>query len=111
MALLASTALVGLAAPVAAQDATWLASPGTGDFNTNANWSPATVPTGTASFGTSNTTTPTVGDATLSGFTLNAASAALTNQEFCKAGAAGGRRVRRSRASIYRCLSVAEALA
>ncbi len=42
-----------------AQDATWLASPGSGDFNTGTNWTPATVPTGTATFGTSNTTSIT----------------------------------------------------
>src|SRR6516225_6789884 len=39
-----------------AQDATWLLNPGSGNFNTAANWTPATVPTGTAFFGTSNTT-------------------------------------------------------
>src|SRR5258708_39389882 len=42
-------ALVGsamlIAAPAAnAQDATWLATPGSGDFNTAANWTPAAVP-------------------------------------------------------------------
>ena len=36
-----------------AQDATWNTTPGSADFNTAANWTPATVPTGTASFGTS----------------------------------------------------------
>jgi hypothetical protein len=40
-----------------AQDATWLASPGSGDFDTPANWSPATAPTRTAIFDLSNTTT------------------------------------------------------
>jgi hypothetical protein len=44
------------AAAAPAQDATWLLSPGSGDFNTAANWSTNTVPTGTASFGASNTT-------------------------------------------------------
>ena len=34
-----------------AQDATWLVNPGSSDFNTAGNWSPATVPTGTAFFG------------------------------------------------------------
>jgi hypothetical protein len=43
-----------------AQNATWLLSPTSGDFDTAANWSPATaVPTGTATFGASNTTTIT----------------------------------------------------
>jgi autotransporter-associated beta strand protein len=43
-----------------AQDATWVANPtvpgpsvGTFDFNANANWTPATVPTGTGMFGAS----------------------------------------------------------
>ena len=39
-----------------AQDATWLLTPGSGDWNTAANWTPATVPTGTVTFGSSNTT-------------------------------------------------------
>jgi outer membrane autotransporter protein len=40
-----------------AQDAMWSATPGSNLWDTAANWSPATVPTGTASFGPSNTTT------------------------------------------------------
>ena len=44
------------AAAAQAQDATWLLNPGSGDFNTAANWSTNTVPAGTASFGASNTT-------------------------------------------------------
>jgi hypothetical protein len=48
-ALLAATSAL-------AQDATWLLNPGSGNFNTAANWTPATVPKGTAFFGTSNTT-------------------------------------------------------
>ena len=80
-ALLASSALIAVAVPAAAQDATWLlnatvANPvaGTFDFNADANWTnPATVPTGTASFGTSNTpnlsfSSPT----TIGGWTFNA---------------------------------------
>jgi autotransporter-associated beta strand protein len=42
-----------------AQDATWLLSPGSGNFDSAANWSPSTVPTGTATFGLSTTTTIT----------------------------------------------------
>lgn len=48
-----------IAAPARGQDATWLAAPGSSDFNTATNWMPATVPgsttpgTGTALFGTS----------------------------------------------------------
>ena len=61
-ALLTSSALALAwmlpATPSHAQDATWLANPGSGDFNTGANWTPATVPTGTAFFGTSSTTSP-----------------------------------------------------
>lgn len=53
--LLAGTCLG--ATPAHAQNATWLATPGSGDFNTDANWTPATVPTGIATFGPSNTTT------------------------------------------------------
>jgi hypothetical protein len=50
-ALLAGLSLSAVAAH--AQDATWNLN-GTGDFNTGANWTPATVPTGTAIFGVSN---------------------------------------------------------
>ena len=49
-------ALPGLAS---AQDATWLFAPITPDFNTSANWNPATVPTATAIFNDSNTKTLT----------------------------------------------------
>ena len=48
-----------------AQNAMWSATPGSNIWDMAANWSPATVPTGTASFGPSNTTTiqflPTAG--------------------------------------------------
>jgi autotransporter-associated beta strand protein len=68
--LLASSALI--AAPAAALDATWLAVPPTADWNTPTNWSPATVPTGTASFGLSNTT----------GLTFSAASNTIGTMQF-----------------------------
>ena len=58
-ALLTTTAIVAVAAlpgAARAQDATWLASPGSGDFNTAVNWNPAAVPTGTAFFDTSGVT-------------------------------------------------------
>lgn len=55
-ALLAGAVLVALTLPAAAQDATWLLNPGSSDFNTATNWTPATVPTGTATFDNSNTT-------------------------------------------------------
>jgi len=59
--LLTTTAAVALLAalPARAQDATWLVNPGSGNFNTAANWTPPTVPTGTAFFGASNTTSIT----------------------------------------------------
>jgi fibronectin-binding autotransporter adhesin len=42
-----------------AQDATWDTNPGSSDWNTNTNWVPQTVPTGTAIFGSSTTTSIT----------------------------------------------------
>ena len=69
-ALLAGTALTAL--PAMAQDATWLANPGSSNFNSAANWSPSSVPSGTAFFGVSNTTTVDITAATtLGGFTFN----------------------------------------
>src|SRR6266481_6941917 len=54
--LLTTTAAVALLAATSAhaQNATWSTTPGSSDFNTAANWSPPTVPTGTAFFGASN---------------------------------------------------------
>ena len=55
-----------------AQNATWNLN-GTGDFNTNTNWTPATVPTGTAFFGVSNqTNVATSATTTIGGWTFNA---------------------------------------
>ena len=55
-----------------AQDATWLQTPGSADFNTAANWSPATVPTGTASFDTSSQTNVSFSaNTTIGGWTFN----------------------------------------
>ena len=77
-ALLASSALAlastwPAARPALAQDATWLGSPGTADFNTGANWGPGTVPTGTAFFGASDTTALSFSaDTTVGGLTFNA---------------------------------------
>src|SRR5580700_6190654 len=39
-----------------AQNAMWSTTPGSGDWNTNSNWVPSIVPTGTATFATSSTT-------------------------------------------------------
>ena len=79
-AMLASTALVAAACPALAQDATWLLNPGSGDFKTAANWTPATVPTGTAFFGVSNTTALSFSSTTavVGGFTFNAGASAYT---------------------------------
>jgi hypothetical protein len=49
--------IVGNGNPAHAQNATWLSNPGTNSFNTGTNWSTGAVPTGTARFGASNTTT------------------------------------------------------
>ncbi|WP_245331946.1 hypothetical protein [Bradyrhizobium sp. NAS80.1] len=63
-----------------AQDATWLANPGSADFNAAANWSPATVPTGTAFFGTSSTTNLSFSafNTTIGGWTFNAGASDYT---------------------------------
>ncbi len=53
--LLSSTCLTVPSAR--AQNATWLPAPATNVWNTNSNWTPATVPTGTATFGASTQTT------------------------------------------------------
>jgi hypothetical protein len=56
--LLSTVAAAALLAATSAhaQDATWLLNPGSGSFNTASNWNPAVVPTNTAFFGASNTT-------------------------------------------------------
>ncbi|HEY5832115.1 MAG TPA: autotransporter domain-containing protein [Hyphomicrobiaceae bacterium] len=74
-------ALALLVAPpaVLAQDATWLPSPGSGDFNDNGNWSPTSVPIGTAFFGFSNAVNLATSDnTTLQGFTFNVGASAYT---------------------------------
>jgi autotransporter-associated beta strand protein len=73
-------------APVSAQNANWLTTPtvfgpvaGTFDFNANANWNPGAVPTGTATFGISNS--PRVSfsaDTTVGGWTFNAGASNYT---------------------------------
>jgi hypothetical protein len=74
--LLASSALVAVAMPAAAQDAT---NPGSGDFNTAANWNAAAVPTGTAFFGASSVTSLSFSDATsVDGWTFNAGASNYT---------------------------------
>jgi fibronectin-binding autotransporter adhesin len=79
--LLATVAAVALLAalPAHAQDATWLLNPGSGNFNTAANWTPATVPTGTAFFGTSNITSLSFSANTaVGGWAFNAGAPAYT---------------------------------
>lgn len=71
--------IAGGASPVAAQDATWLASPTTSDFNTATNWSTATVPTGIATFGASSITSLSLSTSTtIGGWTFNSAASAYT---------------------------------
>jgi autotransporter-associated beta strand protein len=80
-------AFIGVAALIAvaatpsarAQNATWLAAPGSGDFDTGANWTPATVPTGVASFGVSNVTALSFStNTTIGGWTFNAGASNYT---------------------------------
>jgi outer membrane autotransporter protein len=86
-ALLGGVSLGALAAH--AQNATWQTVPtvagplaGTFDFNANANWTPAAVPTGTASFGATTGTNLSFSgtNTTLSGFTFNAGAPAYSFQ-------------------------------
>ncbi|WP_244485563.1 autotransporter outer membrane beta-barrel domain-containing protein [Bradyrhizobium tropiciagri] len=85
--LLASVALLVTGLPAAAQDATWSLNPTAGgpypgmlDFNSAANWTPATVPTGTATFGVTNSSN--VGfleqNTSVGGWTFNAGASAYT---------------------------------
>jgi autotransporter-associated beta strand protein len=79
--LLATTAAAALLAATSAhaQNATWLLTPGSGNFNTATNWTPATVPTGTASFGPSSITSLTFSAPTmLGGFTFEAGAPAYS---------------------------------
>src|SRR3954452_9048444 len=63
----------------AAQDATWKPAPVSGDFNNDANWTPATVPSGIASFGASNTTSLTLSTGTtVDTFQFNSGAPAYT---------------------------------
>ncbi|MBV8112591.1 MAG: autotransporter domain-containing protein [Hyphomicrobiales bacterium] len=79
--LLATTAAVALLAATSAQaqDATWNLN-GTGNYNTASNWTPNTVPTGTAFFGASNQNnvsfSPTI--TTVGGWTFNSGASAYT---------------------------------
>lgn len=71
VALLASSALIAATLPAAAQDATWNFN-GTGNYNDTSNWTPNTVPTGTAFFGTSTQNNVSfAGNVTIGGWTFN----------------------------------------
>jgi hypothetical protein len=85
--LLASAAQLVMVLPAAAQDATWNLNPtvagpvaGTPDFNGAANWTPATVPTGTAIFGLTNSPSLSFSAAstTVGGWTFNAGASGYT---------------------------------
>jgi len=92
-ALLASSALcLASALPAAAQDATWSSAPGTGDFNTAANWTPGAVPSGTAFFGTSSKTALSFSSyTTVGGWTFNAGASnySFSNSQFVNFTGAG----------------------
>jgi len=78
-ALLASSTLLLAALPAAAQNATWNLN-GSGDFNTGGNWTPGTVPTGTAFFGASNQNNVSFSaiNTTIGGWTFNAGASNYT---------------------------------
>src|SRR4051812_25588919 len=65
-------------APAHAQDATWLANPSSGNFNTGANWSSGSVPAGTATFGASTTTAITSSFNAIGGLTFAVGAPAYT---------------------------------
>jgi hypothetical protein len=73
---------VSLATAAVAGSATWKSSPATGDWNTAANWSPATVPNGPsdiATFASSNVTTVTLStNIEVGGITFNPGASAFT---------------------------------
>lgn len=79
-ALLGSTFLIAAASAAQAQDATWLAAPGSNNFNTGTNWDTGTTPGSgaTAFFGPSNTTSVTLTTTAVGGITLNAGAANYT---------------------------------
>lgn len=98
--LLATTALVAVTAfapgAARAQDATWLSTPASNDFNTGTNWFPPVAPGGTAFFGMSNTTALMFSaDTTIGGWTFNVGAPAYTftndhNLAFTGPGIIGG---------------------
>ncbi|MFC5392892.1 autotransporter domain-containing protein [Bosea vestrisii] len=78
-ALLASAALAVNGLPALAQDATWHATPFSTILNAGVNWDTGTLPTGTASFGTSTRTSLLLfNNMTIGGWTFNANAANYT---------------------------------
>ena len=76
-ALLASISLSAVAAH--GQDATWLSNAANNDYNGPPNWSTGSVPTGTASFGTSSQTNLSItASTTIGGWTFNTGASAYT---------------------------------
>jgi autotransporter-associated beta strand protein len=77
--VLASGLIVAAISPAMAQNATWLNAPGSANYNDGANWTPAGVPTGTASFGTSGVTALSLtSHTTVGGWTFNAGAPAYS---------------------------------
>lgn len=79
----AATALLAIVAPpVSAQDATWVGgtpSAASSDYFVSSNWTPATVPTGTATFGASANTNISFGStSTVGGWTFSPGASAYT---------------------------------
>lgn len=91
---LALAMMLPAAGPAGAQDATWETNPGSGNFYDPVNWNPVSIPTGTATFGASNTTALTLGSSgSFGGWTFNAGAsnytftiAAARSQDFTGAG-------------------------
>jgi hypothetical protein len=70
--------MLALGQPALAADATWSATPGSGDFNDPNNWNPTTVPDGTAIFDASaNTNISIASSTTVGGFTIDAGAVAF----------------------------------
>lgn len=80
VALFALAAVILPSGPTWAQSATWLANPGSADYDTGSNWNPATVPTDTATFGTSATSSLTFSSPIddVGGWTFNAGASNYT---------------------------------
>ncbi|WP_247774037.1 autotransporter domain-containing protein [Bradyrhizobium sp. 192] len=82
-ALLTSSALaLAWALPAtpsrAASDGIWLTSPGSNDYGTASNWDSGFVPLGTASFGSSDTTSLAISSVSVGGWTFNAGASNYT---------------------------------